>query len=419
MLRCFATATVCAVLTATPPLSNQEFTVATSDHTNGAGAPVASGLNDGTPVASEQNGGASNGAAPSTSSQDDGKNEALAPSAPQPDDAPRNAKVDKPSSVSRLTTTIDPSIAAEMAGASDAKLGVDYEKMPARELTHDAMCLVLREVAAENKLPEALFTRLIWQESKFRKNAVSPVGARGIAQFMPATARERGLDDPFDPLQALPASAEFLRELATQFGNFGLAAAAYNGGPGRVSRWLAGKGGLPKETRDYVIRITGKTAEHWAEDRVEAEAHPEALDVSDCNVRPLRAALADLREEQRLKRDGYPSIELANAANAKKLAKQAAAQQPKPLLPWIAMLTGTWTEKKVHSVYANLKKKYPNVLAGRSPTVRVAHSGGKNKKKSAPKTQVHLTAETREEAQQLCQSLKAFGGACVVKKDGA
>jgi hypothetical protein len=383
MLRCLATALVCAVLTVT------QFT-----HQ----------IHDLTVVASEPHGGAS---------------EAVAPQVPQPHDAPRNAKIEKPSSIARLTATIDPSVAAEMAGSSDAKLGIDPDKMPAPELTHDAMCLVLREVAAENKLPEALFTRLIWQESRFRKHVVSPVGAKGIAQFMPGTARERGLEDPFDPLQALPASGEFLRDLATQFGNFGLAAAAYNGGPGRVSRWLSGKGGLPKETRNYVIQITGKTAEHWANEKAEAEAHPEALQVSDCNVQPLRTALAELREEERLKRDGYPSVELANAANGKKLAKLAAAQQPKPLLPWIAMMTGTWTEKKVHSVYASLKKKYPKVLAHRSPTVRVAHASGKNKKKSAPKTQVHLTAETREEAQQLCQSLKALGGACTVKKDPA
>ena len=381
MLRYFATATVCAVLTATPQFSDKpsEFSV----------------------VASEREHYASEG---------------IVPELPQLDDGPQSTKTDKPSAVKRLTTMIDASIAAWIGESSDAKLGIDQDKMRAPELTQEAMCLVLREVAAENNLPEALFTRLIWQESKFRKNVVSPVGARGIAQFMPATARERGLDDPFDPLQALPASGQFLRELADQFGNFGLAAAAYNGGPGRVGKWLAGKGGLPKETRNYVIQITGKTAEHWAEDKTEAEAHPEALDVSECNVRPLRTALAEIREQERLKRDGYPSIELANAANAKKLTKLAAAQQPKPLMPWIAMLTGTWTEKRVHSVYASLKKKYPKVLAGRSPTVRVANASGK--KKSAPKTQVHLAAETREEAQQLCQSLKELGGACTVKKDG-
>ena len=72
---------------------------------------------------------------------------------------------------------------------------------------------------------------MIWQESRFQPDAVGPVtrsGARaqGIAQFMPGTASERRLLDPFDPVQALPKSAEFLDELRNQFGNLGLAAAA-------------------------------------------------------------------------------------------------------------------------------------------------------------------------------------------------
>jgi len=125
------------------------------------------------------------------------------------------------------------------------------------------VCEVIDEVADEFDLPSPLFARLIWQESRFRSEAVSRKGAQGIAQFMPRTASERRLDDPFDPLQALPASADFLRTLVKQFGNFGLAAAAYNGGPTRVKNWLAGRTRLPKETRDYVLNITGKPVEHW------------------------------------------------------------------------------------------------------------------------------------------------------------
>src|SRR5262245_20542604 len=131
-------------------------------------------------------------------------------------------------------------------------------------LSLEDTCAVVADAAEEHKIPPALFARLIWQESRFRHEAVSRAGAQGIAQFMPATAAERGLDDPFDPLQALPASAQFLRHLTERFGNFGLAAAAYNGGPQRVRDWLAGRGELPKETRDYVLRITGRHAEYWA-----------------------------------------------------------------------------------------------------------------------------------------------------------
>src|SRR6188508_1510961 len=81
---------------------------------------------------------------------------------------------------------------------------------------------------------------------------------------MPGTAAERNLLNPFDPVQALPKSAEFLRELRGQFGNLGLAAAAYNAGPRRVREWLTGSGPMPSETRRYVYAITGGSVEEWA-----------------------------------------------------------------------------------------------------------------------------------------------------------
>ena len=80
---------------------------------------------------------------------------------------------------------------------------------------------------------------------------------------MPGTATDRGIENPFDPLQAIPASARLLRELYRKFGNLGLAAAAYNAGPRRVADWLARKGQLPQETQDYVKTITGWPAETW------------------------------------------------------------------------------------------------------------------------------------------------------------
>src|SRR5262249_6027453 len=101
----------------------------------------------------------------------------------------------------------------------------------------ETLCLMIESAARSQNLPLELFARVIWQESRFQSDVVGPRTrsgdrAQGIAQFMPRTAAERGLLDPFDPVQALPKSAEFLRELADQFGNLGLAAAAYNAGPG-------------------------------------------------------------------------------------------------------------------------------------------------------------------------------------------
>src|SRR5207245_1128515 len=82
-----------------------------------------------------------------------------------------------------------------------------------------------------------------------------------------ATAVLYGLGDPFDPAQALPASARLLSELVDRFGNLGLAAAAYNAGPRRVVDWLANRGSLPRETRNYVQIITGEAPEQWRSGR--------------------------------------------------------------------------------------------------------------------------------------------------------
>ena len=129
-------------------------------------------------------------------------------------------------------------------------------------LPRDELCSSLVDVAQANALPLGFFTNLIWQESRFDHEAISPVGAMGIAQFMPDVADKFDIN-AFDGREALPASGRLLRTLADRFGNVGLAAAAYNAGPKRVADWLAQRAGLPKETRDYVSHITGKPVEAW------------------------------------------------------------------------------------------------------------------------------------------------------------
>ena len=131
---------------------------------------------------------------------------------------------------------------------------------PAR-LSRAGLCSAMVSVARANGLPVPFFANLIWQESSFNPRVVSPAGAQGIAQFMPETAKEYGLINPFEPIHALHAAGKFLSKLVAQFGNLGLAAAAYNAGPGRVSDYVAKRGGLPDETRNYVVRITGHTAD--------------------------------------------------------------------------------------------------------------------------------------------------------------
>jgi hypothetical protein len=127
----------------------------------------------------------------------------------------------------------------------------------------DGLCNTLFDSAQHNDLPVPFFANLIWQESRLRHNAVSPVGAQGIAQFMPRVAAAVGLTDPFDPRQALPASARLLHELRERFRNLGFAAAAYNAGVHRVSEWLLHGGKLPRETQTYVVRITGRSVDEW------------------------------------------------------------------------------------------------------------------------------------------------------------
>jgi len=129
--------------------------------------------------------------------------------------------------------------------------------------TRAEICDTLTEAAQRNDLPAPFFIRLLYQESGFRPGTVSAAGAEGVAQFMPETSVDRGLDNPYDPVQAITAAASLLRDLAQRFGNLGLAAAAYNAGPGRIDAWLAKKGKLPQETKDYVKSITGRPAEGW------------------------------------------------------------------------------------------------------------------------------------------------------------
>jgi hypothetical protein len=125
------------------------------------------------------------------------------------------------------------------------------------------LCETAILVAQANKLPASFFTRLIQQESGFNPRVVSSAGAQGIAQFMPQTASSRGLLDPFEPIGAMAASAKYLAELVSQFGNLGLAAAAYNAGPKRVQDWIAKRTKLPAETRNYVYSITGQVVQAW------------------------------------------------------------------------------------------------------------------------------------------------------------
>lgn len=118
------------------------------------------------------------------------------------------------------------------------------------------------ELAAKYDLSPALIEAVVWQESRWRADAVSPKGAQGLAQLMPATARELGVD-PHDPYANLEGGARYLRAQLDRFdGDLEKALAAYNAGPGRVER----AGGIPRirETQNYVAAIMTRLSSHTA-----------------------------------------------------------------------------------------------------------------------------------------------------------
>lgn len=120
---------------------------------------------------------------------------------------------------------------------------------------------MIESAAATHGLNPETFARQLNQESGFKPNVRSPAGAEGIAQFMPATAREYGVNAR-DPNSAIPGAAKYMADLTKQFnGNEGHALAAYNWGPGNLQKWLASGGDparVPAETQNYVKSITGQ-----------------------------------------------------------------------------------------------------------------------------------------------------------------
>ncbi|MEP5758985.1 MAG: lytic transglycosylase domain-containing protein [Litoreibacter sp.] len=113
---------------------------------------------------------------------------------------------------------------------------------------------IAKAVARKHGIPENLFLRLVQQESGWKPKALSHKGAIGLAQLMPATARNLGVN-PHDPEQNLEGGARYLKRMHNKFGSWRLALAAYNAGPGAVEKY----NGVPpyKETKNYVRKILG------------------------------------------------------------------------------------------------------------------------------------------------------------------
>jgi Transglycosylase SLT domain/SPOR domain len=262
--------------------------------------------------------------------------------------------------------------------------------------TREAICLMIESAARANDLPLEFFARVIWQESRFQSDAVGPMTrsgqhAEGIAQFMPGTANERRLLDPFDPVQALPKSAEFLSELRNQFGNLGLAAAAYNAGPRRVQEWLAGAGSMPQQTRHYVAAITGATVDDWAA-AGKGGKMPDALPTTSC--RDLMALL---------KRAPNPFI-----TQLEEHVKLAAAKL------WGVQLAAGFDRNKALAMYARAMKRLSAVIGDQDPSLLASVQRSRG---SHIFYMVRIGADTRPAADDICTRIRKAGGACFVLRN--
>jgi hypothetical protein len=261
---------------------------------------------------------------------------------------------------------------------------------------------MIESAARANGLPVEFFARLIWQESRFDSGAVGPMTrsgrrAQGIAQFMPGTAAERQLLDPFDPVQALPKSAEFLRDLRAEFGSLGLAAAAYNAGPRRVREWLAGTGPMPAETRGYVLAITGRPVEDWisAKDGTQKDGTGDGATVFEPQSCGEMIALLRRRPGRFV------------AALEQRVTEGVAR-------PWGVQLAAGFSRDKALTAYARAMQRHAASLGEHDPLIL---SGVQRSRGTRPLYQVRIGADTRADAERLCGRIRSGGGACMVLRN--
>jgi Transglycosylase SLT domain/SPOR domain len=261
---------------------------------------------------------------------------------------------------------------------------------PTQATTVEEACRALEAAATDNGIPTGFFARVIWQESRFNANAVSPKGALGIAQFMPQTAIWHGLANPLDTIEALRHSAAYLRELRERFGNLGLAAAAYNAGPQRVQDWLAGRRGLPKETRGYVAIVTGHSAVDWSGGPARSDLT--MPDTVPCTVMAKSFIPAPVPTTKRP--DDQPNNTLG--------------QTP----AWGVQLVGNSSEGAALASFQQMQNRYKSLLADRQPFVIRSKVGT-----SEFWYRVRIVTSSRNDAERLCSGLRAAGGSCLIQRN--
>ncbi len=250
------------------------------------------------------------------------------------------------------------------------------------------VCSAIGVLATAEGLPRGFFARLIWQESGFNSRALSPKGAQGIAQFMPGTAKIRGLKNPYNPAAALAASAAYLGELKREFGNLGLAAAAYNAGEGRVRRILAGKSRAPSETRHYVSIITGHSVDDWV------SGQPKAVQYRLNTGATFHDACVTMAQKRKFRGFG---------------------PAPKDRKPWGVEIATHNSAATARKLFKEVQTTHENLLSSHTPTVvkrRAAALGG-----GAPKYSAQIARLDQGGAISLCRKLRRSGAVCRVVRN--
>lgn len=250
------------------------------------------------------------------------------------------------------------------------------------------VCAAISIYARHWQLPEGFFARLVWQESRFDPAALSPAGAQGIAQFMPSTGRLRNLGNAFDPAEALARSAEYLQFLEDKFGNLGLAAAAYNGGEGRMGRYVANGGGaLPLETRNYVRIITGHGADTWLNNP------PQDVDYTLDPELDFQAACLDMARSV-----GAPNL-LAS---------------PGDWQPWGVLIAQRATPDQARSGFERIQAEFDGVLGDEQLMLIAVRNPNFGR---ALRYSAMVGRQSRSEADALCDRLQRAGGTCIVQRN--
>lgn len=247
------------------------------------------------------------------------------------------------------------------------------------------VCRLMEEATRATGLDAGFFARLLWAESRFDATAVSPVGAQGIAQFMPGTADLRGLDDPFNPAEAIWASATYLRELEGRFGSLGLAAVAYNAGEERARKFLAGNPFLPRETRNYVRAITGLSAEAWRG----------GFEAEDLSLDPGK---------------GFVEACLAKAEGG---GPGSLAPPEEVLQPWGVVLTAQGSSEAAQRVADEVVGALPRLLGDERVTVARQRLRGSAQWRHV----AQVGRGTRLDAEALCDAIQGAGRGCIVLRN--